>query len=165
VPARAWACLHGTHGRFAEWVSGGCRTYTWATRGSREKGAEELEDFIHLTTTEGIESGGLKAAELDEHEFLVANVGAEYFIGDGRCPHMGGFLPDGTLDGTVITCPRHHSQFDLRDGRNLRWTDWEGIKSDVGKLLRHPRPLRMYEVKIDGTDVFVGPQKAPPVQE
>lgn len=124
-----------------------------------------MEDFIHLTTTEGIESGGLRAAQLEEHEFVVANVGGEYFIGDGRCPHMGGFLPDGKLEGTVITCPRHHSQFDLRDGRNLQWTDWDWAKLTVGKLLRHPRPLRMYEVKVDGTDVFVGPQKTPPVQE
>jgi 3-phenylpropionate/trans-cinnamate dioxygenase ferredoxin subunit len=128
-----------------------------------------VDDFIHLTTTEGIGAGGMKSASLEEddgeHEFLVANVGAEYFIADARCPHMGGFLPDGTLDGTVITCPRHHSQFDLRDGRNLRWTDWEGLQLTVGRLLRHPRPLRVYETKVEGTDVFVGHQKTPPATE
>ncbi len=128
-----------------------------------------MDEFIRLTTTEGIEAGGMKAASLQEedgeHEFLVANVGGEYFIADGRCPHMGGFLPEGTLEGTVVTCPRHHSQFDLRDGRNLRWTDWEGLQLSVGKLLRHPRPLRVYEVQVEGTDILVGPQKAPPASE
>jgi 3-phenylpropionate/trans-cinnamate dioxygenase ferredoxin subunit len=124
-----------------------------------------MDDFIRLTSVDGIENGGMKAAELDDHEFLIANVGGEYFVGDGRCPHMGGFLPDGQLEGTIITCPRHHSQFDLRDGRNLRWTDWEGPLLSVGKLLRHRRPLRMYEVRVEGTDVFVGPQKQPPAQQ
>ena len=121
-----------------------------------------MEDLIRLTTTEGIQEGGIKSASLDGHELLVANVAGEYYIADGRCPHMGGHLPDGTLEGTVLTCPRHHSQFDLKDGHVVRWTDWEGATLGIAKLLRHPRPLRTYSVTIEGTDVMMGPEKAPP---
>jgi 3-phenylpropionate/trans-cinnamate dioxygenase ferredoxin subunit len=121
-----------------------------------------VEEFIRLTTTEGIETGGIKGASLDGHEMLVARAGDEYFVADARCPHMGGHLVDGTLEGTVLTCPRHHSQFDLADGRVVRWTDWEGATLEIGKLLRHPRPLRTYAVAIEGTDILVGPEKAPP---
>jgi 3-phenylpropionate/trans-cinnamate dioxygenase ferredoxin component len=135
---------------------------------SRRKGAS-VDEFIRLTTTEGIESGGLKAVshrdEDGDHDFLVANVGGEYLVADGRCPHMGGDLSKGELAGTVITCPRHHSQFDLRDGRVLRWTDWEGATLTIGTLLRHPRALRAYEVRVEGNDVLVGPQKTPPAAE
>ena len=123
-----------------------------------------MDEFIQLTTTEGITNGGLKAASLDEHEFLVANVDGQYYIADARCPHMGGHLPDGTLEGTVITCPRHHSQFDLANGHVIRWTDWGGVELAVGKLLRHARPLRVYTVDIQGDDIMVGPQKAPPAE-
>ena len=122
-----------------------------------------MEDFIRLTSIEGLETGGLKAASLDGHSLLVARAGDEYFISDGACPHMGGHLADGSLQGTVVTCPRHHSQFDLRDGHVVQWTDWEGSKLSIGKLLRHPRPLRTYAVKVDGNDILVGPEKAPPV--
>jgi 3-phenylpropionate/trans-cinnamate dioxygenase ferredoxin subunit len=121
-----------------------------------------MNDFIPLTTTEGIESGGMKAAVLEDHELLVANADGEYFVSDARCPHMGGHLPEGTLEGTVLTCPRHHSQFDLRDGSVVRWTDWEGAVLTVGNLLRHPRPLRTYEVKVEGDQILIGPQKLPP---
>jgi 3-phenylpropionate/trans-cinnamate dioxygenase ferredoxin subunit len=124
-----------------------------------------MEDFIRLTTTEGIEAGGLKSAVLDGHELLVAKVGGEYFVADGRCPHMGGHLPDGVLEGTILTCPRHHSQFDLKDGHVVRWTDWEGATLGVAKLLRHPRPLRTYAVRVEGRDILVGPEKAPPAAE
>ena len=86
-----------------------------------------MDDFIRLTTTDGIADGGLKAAAVDDHEFLVANVGGQYYVADARCPHMGGHLAEGTLDGTVIKCPRHHSEFDLSDGHVVRWTDWEGV--------------------------------------
>lgn len=121
-----------------------------------------MDEYIQLTTTKNIETGGLKAASLDDHEMLVAHVEDEYFIADGRCPHMGGHLPDGTLEGTVLTCPRHHSQFDLRDGRVVRWTDWEGAALSIGKLLRHPRPLRTYAVRLEGDNILVGPEKSPP---
>ena len=124
-----------------------------------------MEEFIRLTTTEGIEAGGLKAASLDGHELLVANVDGQYYIADGRCPHMGGHLPDGALEGTVLTCPRHHSQFDLRDGHVVRWTDWQGATLGVAKLLRHPRALRTYTVSVEGNDIMIGPEKAPPAQE
>jgi 3-phenylpropionate/trans-cinnamate dioxygenase ferredoxin component len=121
-----------------------------------------MDDYSALTTTQGIETGGMKTASIDGHEMLVAHVGDEYFITDARCPHMGGHLQQGILEGTVVTCPRHQSQFDLRDGRVLRWTHWEGITLDVGKFLRHPRPLRTYAVKIEGDNVLVGPENAPP---
>jgi 3-phenylpropionate/trans-cinnamate dioxygenase ferredoxin component len=120
-----------------------------------------MEDFVQLTTTEGLADGGLKAVSLDGHEMLVARVGDEYFVADGRCPHMGGHLPEGTLEGTALTCPRHHSQFDLRDGHVVRWTGWEGATLGIAKLLRHPRPLRIYAVRIDGDNILVGPEKPP----
>jgi 3-phenylpropionate/trans-cinnamate dioxygenase ferredoxin component len=121
-----------------------------------------MDEYIVLTSIAGLEPGGLKAASLDDHEMLVARVEDEFFIADGRCPHMGGHLPDGTLDGSVLTCPRHHSQFDLRDGHVVRWTDWEGATLTIGKLLRHARPLRTYAVKIEGDNILVGPEKEPP---
>ncbi|MBE3076371.1 MAG: AAA family ATPase, partial [Actinobacteria bacterium] len=68
---------------------------------SKERRNRLKEDLAQLKE----ESGGMKAASIDEHEMLVAHVGDEYFISDARCPHMGGHLPDGKLEGTVLTCP------------------------------------------------------------
>lgn len=36
------------------------------------------------------------------------------------CPHAGARLSSGELDGTVLTCPGHGSQFDVRTGERLR---------------------------------------------
>lgn len=96
---------------------------------------------------------------------LVARVEDEYFVTDARCPHLGGHLDEGTLEGSIVTCPRHHSRFDLRDGRVVRWTDWEGAVLSVGKLLRHPRPLRTYAVRVEDGSIMVGPEKAPPTTD
>ncbi|MEN4019846.1 MAG: Rieske (2Fe-2S) protein [Methanobacterium sp.] len=67
---------------------------------------------------------------------------------------MGGNLSKGKLKGTVVTCPWHHSQFDLTDGHVIRWTDSSGLKLSLSKVLKSPQPLKVYEVKIDGEKIL-----------
>ncbi len=105
--------------------------------------------FVEMTTVDELKDGNMKMVTFDNHEYMLARIGENYYCTDNRCPHMGGNLSMGKLEGTVVTCPRHHSQFDLTDGHNIRWTDWTGIKLSAAKLLKSPRPLKMYEVKID----------------
>jgi 3-phenylpropionate/trans-cinnamate dioxygenase ferredoxin subunit len=120
-----------------------------------------VADFMQLTTTNDFAAGTMRQVDLDGHEFLVARVGDEYFVTDARCPHLHGHLARGVLEGSVVTCPVHHSQFDLSDGRVLRWTDWKGATLSVAELVRHPRSLRAYESKVEDASVWVGPQKPP----
>jgi 3-phenylpropionate/trans-cinnamate dioxygenase ferredoxin component len=121
-----------------------------------------MDDFIELTTTDGLEDGAMKQVDAEDHQFLVARVDGEYYITDARCPHLHGHLARGKLDGTIVTCPLHHSQFDLIDGHVVRWTDWTGAAKTVAELARHPRPLRVYEVRVEGDHILVGGQKTPP---
>ena len=97
----------------------------------------------------------MKKAAVGNREILIAQVGDRYYAADNRCPHMGGDLSSGTLKGTVVTCPLHHSQFDLGNGAALRWTDWSGIKLSVATLVKSPRPLKTYEVKVEGEQILV----------
>lgn len=121
-----------------------------------------MEDFVLLATTQEIPAEGMKAVSLDGRDLLVVHAKEDYFVVDAKCPHMGGQLQHGTVEGTIVTCPRHHSQFDLRDGRVVRWTDWKGPGLSVAKLFRQPRALRTYAVRIDGDRILVGPEKTPP---
>ena len=121
-----------------------------------------MVDFMDLIGTEEIAEGQMVGTELEDHELLVAKVGGEFYIADARCPHLHGFLPKGTLEGTIVTCPRHGSQFDLTDGHVVRWTKWTGTVQSMAEAVRHPRPLRVYEARIADGRLQVGPQKEPP---
>ena len=46
------------------------------------------------------------------------NVAGQFFALDGMCPHQGGPLGKGQLDGTVVTCPWHGFQFDVCTGEH-----------------------------------------------
>ncbi len=92
---------------------------------------------------------------MDGKELLLAQVGDKYYCVDNRCPHLGGDLSAGELEGTVVTCPVHHSQFDLKDGSVIRWTDWSGIKLKLSNLFRSPRTLTNHDLIIEEDTILV----------
>jgi nitrite reductase/ring-hydroxylating ferredoxin subunit len=57
------------------------------------------------------------------------------------CPHAGARLSEGALEGTVVTCPLHGSQFDVCTGERLRGPADAEIKT--------------YRVDIEGGQVFL----------
>jgi 3-phenylpropionate/trans-cinnamate dioxygenase ferredoxin subunit len=111
--------------------------------------------FTKAATTSELPDGAKKKVILGGAEIMLARVGEAYYALANRCPHMGGDLSAGKLEGTVITCPRHGSQFDVRDGHNIRWTDTSGVTLAVYKLLKSPRPAKTYNVKVEGNDILV----------
>jgi len=113
------------------------------------------QSFVTVGKTGDLKNGTIAAYTVGGKEIFVAMVEGKYYAGDKYCPHMGGDLSQGHLTGTILTCPRHTSKFDLVDGRVVRWTDWTGIKASVSKLFKPPRPLHTYRVKIEGDNILV----------
>jgi len=102
-----------------------------------------------------LKDGAMKEVLARGREILLAKVADKYYAGDNRCPHMGGKLSQGKLEGTVVTCPRHGSQFDLRDGQVARWLKGSGLLFRVGKALKSPRQLTTYNVKVEGDKILI----------
>jgi len=107
-----------------------------------------------------LESGQMRVVQVGERQILLARIGDEYFAVDNRCPHMGGDLSHGKLEGTIVTCPRHGSQFDLTTGEVVRWLKGSGLQATVGKLIKSPRPLPTYRVEVDGDRILLRTEKA-----
>ena len=119
-----------------------------------------MAEFVELPGGNEVKGGQMKMFNLGKREILLARVGDNFYAADNRCPHMGGNLSEGKLEKTVVTCPRHHSQFDLADGHVVRWTDWSGIKLSLGKMVKSPRPLNTFKVKAEGGRVMIEIDKA-----
>ncbi len=77
--------------------------------------------------------GELRSFKVKDREFLAVNLDGKVFCLDGRCTHAGAPLAEGTLEGEVLTCPWHYSQFNITSGA----------------VLRDPahKPLKTYDVK------------------
>jgi 3-phenylpropionate/trans-cinnamate dioxygenase ferredoxin subunit len=82
-------------------------------------------------------------------DYLVTNVDGTYWALNDRCPHdCGVSLASGTLDGKVVTCPKHHAQFDVTTGL---------VVGKAKTLLFHmtPPPVRTYRVQVEEDEIVV----------
>jgi nitrite reductase/ring-hydroxylating ferredoxin subunit len=71
----------------------------------------------------------------------VFNVGGNFCATQARCPHRGGLLSPGKLEGSTVTCPLHGSQFNVCSGEVLRgpaidplMTYGVVVEGDVGRI-------------------------------
>lgn len=102
-----------------------------------------MEDFVKVATTADLPSGELKLVEVEDERIVLANVGGQYYALTDVCTHAECPLSDGELDGKVLECSCHGSQFDVTTGEVV------GPPAD--------EPLTRYTVRIEGDDILVGP--------
>jgi len=114
-----------------------------------------MGELLEVSKIGELKDGTMKAASVAGREILLARAGDKYYAADNRCPHMGAKLSQGKLEGTVVTCPRHSSQFDLKDGQVIRWLKGSGLVSVIGKALKSPKPLATYKVKVEDNKILI----------
>ena len=68
--------------------------------------------------------GTMRGFTVKDRKILLANVAGSFHAMDAVCSHMQGDLAKGKLDGKTVTCPVHHSQYDVTTGKvtaNVSW--------------------------------------------
>jgi len=63
--------------------------------------------------------GSLTHVELDGVNLVVVRSGAEVFAYYDKCPHAFWPLSEGSLNNSVLECPGHGWEFDIKTGRCL----------------------------------------------
>ena len=105
--------------------------------------------YIKALRTDEVKEGEKRKVTLGDKVLLLTNVHGEYHAIDDRCPHMGGSLFEGVLNGDTIKCPRHGTMFDVKNGKAVQ----------NGKILFIPLKVsdtRAYPVKVEGLDILIG---------
>ena len=100
-----------------------------------------MPEFVKVARAGEIKSGDAKVVEVNGKKYALFNVEGRYHCLDNTCPHRGGPLGEGFLDGTTVTCPWHGWQFDAASG--------EGKTKPGTSLAR-------FEVKVEGDDIYIG---------
>jgi nitrite reductase (NADH) small subunit len=96
--------------------------------------------FVKVGALKLLPPGSAIQVVIDGDGVAVCNVGGDLYAIDGICPHSGGPLGDGALDGPILTCPFHAWEFDCRTGVN---TADEGLAQAT------------YAVKVEDGEILV----------
>ncbi|MCI0768837.1 MAG: Rieske (2Fe-2S) protein [Chloroflexi bacterium] len=79
-----------------------------------------VPSFINVAKVGEIPSGeGRLVMGPFDKPMALFNLDGEYYAINFVCPHMGGPLGSGSLQGSVVTRPWHGWTFDIRDGRPI----------------------------------------------
>jgi len=121
---------------------------------SVDRNKSYMSDFVEVCKIGELKDGTMRKVDIGGREILVARNGDKIYCVDSRCPHLGGDLSKGTLEGSVVTCPLHQSQFDLSDGHVIKWTSWTELVSTIAKAFKTPGPLITHETRVEGERVL-----------
>jgi nitrite reductase (NADH) small subunit len=79
-----------------------------------------MAERIKIAEVSELPEGTGKVVTASTRVLALFNVGGSFHAVDNTCPHRGGPLGEGELSGSVVTCPWHGWQFDVRSGENPR---------------------------------------------
>lgn len=66
---------------------------------------------------EPLPEGRTAAVTVGAHSYAVSHIGGRYGALDNRCPHQGGPLGEGTIEGGLLRCPWHGYDYDPVTGQ------------------------------------------------
>ena len=114
-----------------------------------------MANFTEAGKTKDYKDGTKNKISVRGSDIMLVKTGDEYFAVSNRCPHLDASLSRGKLEGTVITCPSHGTQFDVTNGQVVRWLKGYGPLSSVSDEFKKEHALKTYNVKVEGDSIYV----------
>jgi nitrite reductase/ring-hydroxylating ferredoxin subunit len=82
-------------------------------------------EYVTVANLSEVLPGSVLAVQAGERWYALVNLDGVLHAVDNNCPHNGGPLSRGTLDGQTLTCPWHCWSWDVTTGRNRApGVDW-----------------------------------------
>jgi nitrite reductase/ring-hydroxylating ferredoxin subunit len=96
--------------------------------------------WTKLATTEEVPPGSLIEVERDGAIYAICNVNGDTRALSGVCPHQGGPLGEGVLNGDTISCP---------------WHMWEFNSGTGACTFNEKVTIPVFPVRVEGSEILV----------
>ncbi len=106
-------------------------------------------EFVRVAAASDLSPGQMKEVAAGGKKLLLANIDGAYYAIAKKCPHLGGNLCKGRLEGAAVRCPLHGARFDVRTGKVMQDPKLLFLKMKTKNAPTFP-------VKTEGQDVMVG---------
>jgi len=96
--------------------------------------------FVRAAKTEDVPTGKIYEFQVGGQAVAIANIDGNLFAISSVCPHQGGPLGEGELEGKIVTCPWHAWQCDVT----------------TGKMVDNPgADVKTYPLEVRGPEIFI----------
>jgi 3-phenylpropionate/trans-cinnamate dioxygenase ferredoxin subunit len=75
-----------------------------------------MANWTDAVAAEEFQDGARRLLRRNGHSIALFNLKGACYAIDDSCPHAGGSLVVGRLDGTTLQCPAHGLRFDVASG-------------------------------------------------
>src|SRR5437867_11504 len=99
-----------------------------------------MPDFISVADAASLPPGHGRTVRAKGCELALYNLGGQFYALDDQCPHRGGPLGAGCLEGGEVFCPLHGWGFDVKSGACSNRPD---------------RPVKTYAVRVQDGQVQI----------
>lgn len=99
-----------------------------------------MATYVKVASVGDIPPGQGKCVNAGDREIALFNRDGKFYAVDNTCPHQGGPLAEGEVEGTVVSCPWHGWRFDIGTG-----------VSPVNPAAK----IATYPVKVEGNDILI----------
>ena len=96
--------------------------------------------FVKVAKVSDLDSEPLIQVMVGNDPYALCKVDGQIHALNGLCPHQGGPLGEGMLNGHSIMCPWHAWEFDCRTGKTAEDPD---------------ETVQIYPVKIENGDILI----------
>lgn len=97
--------------------------------------------FETVASLSEVAAGSVRCVTVGQTSLAIVNVDGRGFALDNRCTHAGGRMCEGHVEGTVLECPLHGSQFEVATG---------AVVAGPARL-----PLATHETRVTGDRIEV----------
>jgi nitrite reductase/ring-hydroxylating ferredoxin subunit len=105
--------------------------------------------YFGVCRVEEVPPGTAKMVKVAGRSVAVFNLDGKFYATDDTCPHEGGPLSDGFIEGENVTCPWHGATFHITSGKTLEPPAGEKMGPPVDK------GIACYLVRIVGEELEV----------
>jgi len=99
-----------------------------------------MSEWIKVTNKNEVMPGLGKTVKAHDTLIALFQFDGNFYALDNTCPHRGGPLGEGEVEGSIVTCPWHGWQFDITTGASP---------------INPAACVKQYNVKVDGDDLYV----------
>lgn len=101
--------------------------------------------FVAVANRRDVSEGAATIVRAGRYEVAIFDLGGDLRAYENCCPHQGGPIGEGIVDGATVTCPWHAWCFDLHDGR---------------MTLGDYAALRRFDLRVENGTVYVATEPA-----